>query len=62
MIRNYTEKFWYERYKYHLQMINKRISKSKKSYFRKFEEYEDIFINSDGKSMKKYQMNLIIII
>ena len=30
------EKFWYERYKYHLQMINKLISKSKKSYFRKF--------------------------
>ena len=30
------EKFWYERYKYYLHMINKLISESKKSYFRKF--------------------------
>ena len=30
------EKFWYERYKNHLHMINKLISKSKKNYFRKF--------------------------
>ena len=58
------EKFWYERYRYHLHMINKLISKSKKSYFRKYfrenhskskiiwtkrKEHEDIFINSDGK-------------
>ena len=30
------EKFWYERYKNHLHMISKLISKSKKNYFRKF--------------------------
>ena len=31
----FQEKFWYEKYKYPLHVINKLISKSKKSYFRK---------------------------
>ena len=49
LYKKYLQKqdvFWYERYKFYRNKINKLISKIKKNYFRKF--FQDNFQNSRG--------------
>ena len=58
LYRKYLQKqdiFWYERYKFYRNKINKLISKSKKSYLRKF--FQDNFQNFGG-SWKKFNQFL----